>query len=114
MFHYKSVDDLSQILTEEPKEQINKDFNDALMLALENGQITVDESEQAADFMVLNFDEVSSKMSLLVFLEELSNTWPAFKNLYLKQKGEETAVENEAKISEIQSNLNTLSGNQTN
>jgi hypothetical protein len=114
MFHYESVDDLSQILTDEQKEQINKDFNDALMLALENGQITVAESEQSADFMLQNFGEVSSKASLLIFLEELSNTWPAYKNLYLKQKGEETVVENQAKISEIQSNLDSLSGNQTN
>ena len=106
------MDDLSQILTDEQKEQINKDFNDALMLALENDQITVEESEKSADFMLQNFGEVSSKASLLIFLEELSSTWPAYKNFYLKQKGEETAADDQAKISEIQSNLDTLSNNQ--
>jgi hypothetical protein len=108
------MDDSSQVLNDGQKEQVYKDFNDALMLALENGQITVPESEESADYMLQNFDEVTSKESLLVFLEDLSTTWPAYKNMYLKAKGEETAVEDQSKISEIQSNLDTLSNNQQN
>lgn len=101
-------------LSEEQKEQVYKDFSDALMSALENGQITVEESEKSADFMLQNFGEVTSKESLIIFLEDLSIKWSAYKNLYLKEKGEEIIAGDQDKIIEIQNNLDALSNNQAN
>lgn len=114
MFHYDYMDDSAQVFSEEQKNEIYKKFTDALVFALENNLITVEESELSADFVLQNIDEVTSKESLLIFLDDLSCKWPAYKNLYLKEKGEETAVEDQTKIAEIQSNLDNLSGNQTN
>jgi len=108
------MDDSAQVFSEEQKNEIYKKFTDALVFALENNLITVEESELSADFVLQNIDEVTSKESLLIFLDDLSCKWPAYKNLYLKEKGEETAVEDQTKIAEIQSNLDNLSGNQTN
>jgi len=114
MFHYEYMDDSAQVFSDGQKDEIYKKFTDALVFALENNLITVEESELSADFVLQNIDEVTSKESLLIFLDDLSCKWPAYKNLYLKEKGEETAVEDQTKIAEIQSNLDNLSGNQTN
>ena len=108
------MDDSAQVFSDGQKDEIYKKFTDALVFALENNLITVEESELSADFVLQNIDEVTSKESLLIFLDDLSCKWPAYKNLYLKEKGEETAVEDQTKIAEIQSNLDNLSGNQTN
>jgi uncharacterized protein YbcV (DUF1398 family) len=87
---------------------------DVMIQALENAEISVEDSERSADFILNKFDKVTSKDQFISFLEELSNAWPAYKNLYLKEKGGETVVEDQTKIAEIQNNLESLSENQTN
>ena len=114
MFHYEYMDDSAQVFSDGQKDEIYKKFTDALVFALENNQITVVESELSSDFVLQNLDEVTSQESLLIFLKDLSVMWPAFKDLYLKEKGEETTVENQTKIAEIQNSLDALSGNQAN
>jgi hypothetical protein len=114
MLHYRNMDDSSPIFSKEQKDEIYKKFTEALLLALNNNLITVAESELSADFVLQNIDEVASKESLLVFLEDLSCKWPAYKNLYLKEKGEETAVDDQTKIAEIQNSLSVLSNNPSN
>jgi len=114
MFHYESMDNSSQVFSEEQRQQINKEMGDILIAALDNNQITVAESEECADFVLQNFNEVTSKETLLIFLKDLSALWPAYKNYYLKQKGEEEAIDDQAKITEIQSDLDNLKINQTN
>ena len=108
------MDNSSQVFTEEQNQQIQKELNDILIAALNNGQILVEESEKCADFILQNFNEVKDKDSLAIFSEDLSTFWPIYNNFYLKTTGEETKADDQAKITEIQNNLDNLSTNQTN
>jgi hypothetical protein len=114
MFHYESMDNSNQVFTQEFKDQIYAEMAETIISALESAQITVEESEKSAAFVVEKFDQITSKEQLISFLEELSNAWTVYRDLYIKVKGNDTKIEDEAKISEIQTNLDNISTNQIN
>jgi hypothetical protein len=114
MPHYESMDNSSQVFSEDYKQQIYAEMAETAISALENAQITVEDSQKAATFILEKFKPIASQDQLISFLEELSNSWSIYRDLYVKIKGADTKAEDQTKINEIQENLDNLSTNPIN
>lgn len=94
------------------KNQIYEEMAEIIISALENGEISVEDSQKAAEFVLQKFDEVSSHDQLINFLGEISNLWPIYQSLHLKIKNEQVKTQDQAQIEQIQNSLDNLSDNQ--
>lgn len=84
------------------------DLADALIEALEKGNVSEKEAKKSSIFVLGELEKIQTKSALLVFLEKLSSSWPMYNNVYLKTKTEETKKDAQEQISEIKEELQKI------
>lgn len=95
------------------RKEAYKELTDLLLKALENGQISTEDSEDASRFILERLDNISTDTYLAAFLEEVANRWPCFKPILIHQQHEEIKQEDEQKIQEVENEIGEISQNQT-
>lgn len=83
---------------------------DAMIVGLEKGEMTTEESQASSRKITRNLDGIESHTELLLFLQSLSNTYPAYKGVFVNFKQEETAHKDEQKLAAVQAKLQKLTG----
>ncbi|OGK62742.1 hypothetical protein A2334_00810 [Candidatus Roizmanbacteria bacterium RIFOXYB2_FULL_38_10] len=78
---------------------------EAMTSALKKGEMTVDDSEVSSRKIVRNLDGIESYTELLLFLQSLANTYPAYKGVYVSFKQEEAAQKDKKKMEALQARL---------
>lgn len=101
------MDNTGQI-TEEVKNEIYKKIVDIMLVALENGAMTAEDSENASVFILDRLDKAPDSFYLDALLEEFANRWPVFSPLLAPKHAEEAKVIDEQKIEEVKSEINNL------
>jgi hypothetical protein len=83
---------------------------DAMIIALEKGEMTVDDSKTSSKKIVRNLDRIENHTELLLFLQSLADKYPAYKSVYINIMQEELAHKDEQKLTELKSKLQKLTG----
>jgi len=83
---------------------------DVMIVALEKGDMTAEESQESSRRIIRNLDGIESHTELLLFLQSLSNTYPAYKGVFVNFKQEETTHKDEQKLAAVQAKLQKLTG----
>jgi hypothetical protein len=97
-----SMDNTTHQVSQDFREKVYKDLWQVTLSSLEHGELSEDDSQVVADFVLERLDNINTYSELFLFLDNLSNRWPIFSNIYLLIKSEET---NKDKIDSIQKQL---------
>ena len=81
-----------------------------MIVALEKGEMTAEDSEISSRKIVRNLDGIESHTELLLFLKSLSDKYPAFKGVFVNYKQEETNYKDSQKLAQVQTKLQKLTG----
>lgn len=81
---------------------------DALIDGVEKGEVSEEDEKNSAEFMLQNLDSVKTQAELITFLEQLCKNWPTYNSVYHKLINEQKAVDDQAKIAEIEKSLNSI------
>lgn len=84
---------------------------DAMVDGIEKMEISDDESRKSAEYILQNLDSVKTQAELMVFLEQLCKSWPAYNNAYQKLLNEQKAMEDRKKITEVENSINSITDN---
>jgi len=87
-----------------------KELLDAMIMALEKGEMTAEDSKTSSRKIMRNLDGIESSTELLLFLQDLSNKYPGYKGVFVKFKQEETAYKDNVKLAAVQAKLQKLTG----
>jgi len=101
------MDNTGQI-TEETKNELYKKIVDIMLVSLENGVLTADESEDASFFILEQLDTIPDEYHLDAFIEELVKRWPCFTPLLQPKKEEESRIADQQNIENITNQLKNL------
>lgn len=74
---------------EDHKKQVEKMILEAIVLGLENEKIKEADLPPIADYVLKYIDAIYDHHQLVVFVTNLSQKWPIFKNIEDIEKGEE-------------------------
>ncbi len=89
----------------EDRESLYKDLADAMMEALDKGEIEVEDSEASSQFVLDHLDSVQTKADLVNFLKELGERWPIYNTIGMKYI---TTDADQNKIDSIQDQLTNI------
>lgn len=95
------------------KNETYKELTALLLKALENGQVSAEDSEDASRFILERFDNISTDIYLSAFLEEVANRWPCFRPVLVTQQHEEVKQEDQQKIESVEQEIENISQDQT-
>jgi hypothetical protein len=101
------MDNTDQI-TEEIKNDIYKKIVDIMLVALENGAMTAEDSENASIFILDRLDKASDQFYLDALLEEFVDRWPVFSPLLQPKREEAARVEDEKNMQNISNELKAI------
>jgi hypothetical protein len=102
------ISDATLMLTKEQKDPIYDELYDAMIEGLDNGTLTVEASENSAEYIYDKLDKVTNQAELFEFLEKVSTLWDAYKSVYLKHKGSNLQNQDDDNLSEVKNNLNAM------
>jgi len=102
------MDNTGQI-TEEVKNEIYKKIVDIMLVALENGAMTAEDSESASIFILDRLDKAPDQFYLDALLEEFANRWPVFSPLLAPKHAEEAKIIDEQNIATITNEIKNIS-----
>lgn len=88
-----------------------KELTGLLLKALESGQISAEDSEDASRFILERFDNISTDTYLAAFLEEAASRWPCFKPILIQQQHEDVKQEDQQKIEAVENEIENLTQN---
>jgi len=88
------------------KNQIYEKLADAMITALENGEVNEQEAAQASQYILDHFERLATKEALIMFLEELSNKYHTFTSVLVEVKSEE--IFKDKKIQSLQTQLKEI------
>lgn len=97
-----------QPITEAERSSVYDDLFHAVYYAIEKAEITEEDAQESADFILKRLDTIQTKQELLTFLEELANKWTIYSNVFLLAKSENQTKE---KIQDIQQQIDKLTVN---
>ena len=90
------------------RDRIYEDLLTVMIHGLQDNKVDVEQSKLMAKYVVAHLDNSKNTEDILHFLDELPTKWDIYKNICVKFKYEEKAVEDEIKMKEIQSKLHTF------
>lgn len=88
------------------KNQIYDMLADAMISALENGEIEEKEAAESSQYILDHFPNLENKAALIVFLEELSHKWRVYTTVLVQVKSEE--IFKDQKIQSLQTQLKDI------
>ena len=94
----------------------NKAFaqlKDAMLSALESGKMTILESEESARYISFHLTPVEGTEELLLFFEDLTEKWKAYKDVQLNFQRELAQEEEKVKLTEAESKLEKMKDKQS-
>ncbi len=100
--------DNSALVTPEQRDAVYAKLADAMIRAMEAGAMDDTGSQQSSQFVLDRLETLSSREELMVFLEELSNRWPVYKEVYLSFKAEEVAIQDNTQLQQAQQQLGEI------
>lgn len=85
-----NIDDLQKKLAidDDFKERVYKDLADVIIASLEDGTMTVEESEQSAEFIYNGIEKAGNYLQLTLVLYQLAQRWPQFTAVMEKWMGQ--------------------------
>jgi len=94
--------DTTQPVTAQLREKVYNDLWEATLHAMDKEELSEEDAQEVADFILGKLDTVQTHPELFSFLEELASKWPVYSNVFLLLKSEEM---NQDKIHTIQQQL---------
>lgn len=101
------MDNGSQI-TEETKNGIYKQIIDIMLVSLENGSLSAQESEDVSAFALQHIDNAPSQDYIDSFLNQLSLRWPCFSPLLSPLHEKESRLKDEQSIQNLKNEINSI------
>jgi hypothetical protein len=95
-------------ITEDYKKEVYADLANAMISGLENGEVLNEDAQKSATFILERLDGISKYEELVIFLEELANTWAVYKPTSEKVKAQKATQKDEEQMEEIQNKLKNL------
>ena len=98
----------TEAIPSEEREKLYKELADAMLEALDKGDIEVEDSEKSSTYILEHLDNVQTKDELKGFLKELGSRWPIYNAVGM---GYITTDNDQNKIEDIQGQLTKLTTN---
>ena len=95
----------NNLIDDQIRNNVYNDLFAAIYDALKKEEITEDEAQNTAEFILPRLDSVKTKDELIAFLSELAEKWPVYSNVYLLTKSEH---DNQVKLAQLHQEVNTL------
>jgi len=100
--------DNSAQITKEQKDKLYNELYDALLAGLEVNSISHDDSQVSAEFILSSLEKTHDYNSLMFFLQDLSNRWPVYKDVYTRYKKNDNEKEDSEALAKTRNQLNSL------
>lgn len=100
--------DNSTQISEEAKNIIYTQLADAMLEGLETNVLSGKDSETSAQYVLERLEAVTTQEELLSFLEEVSDRWPTYKNVYLSAKEDAMQARDNLQILETEKQLQSI------
>ncbi len=100
------MNDNEELISEEFVPKVYKVLAEAMLAALENGQMLVEESKYSSQFIIDKMPEIKTKSELIVFLDELSSRWSAYADAVNVLKNEMIDTQ---KLQDVEEKLDEMS-----
>lgn len=102
------MDENAQAIGEEKRKEVYDDLAEAMISAVERGEMLYEEGQESANFILEKLDHITNAQELLAFLQELSNKWKIYEPVFTKIKGQEQQQADATQIADIENNLNQI------
>lgn len=90
------------------KEALYKELLDLMIKALQNNQITAEDSEKVSRIIVEGFDKANDIYYLKAVVEEVSEKWEVFKPALLSFEVSENEAKDQAQVEDVQKAIEEL------
>jgi|SRR5581483_11922018 len=103
------MDPVSVPISDDVRKTIYDDLAEAMLNAVEKGDMTYEEGQTSAAFILEKLDRVTNSQELLLFLHDLASKWKPYEVELTKINSERQQQDDATKITDIEENLNQLS-----